>query len=124
MGSISGMLGSMSRKCHCWDNSVAESFFGSLKMERVFDSTYRTREEARRYIYDYIEMFYNTKKRRHSYLGYLSPKDFEKMVALRKQPKKNVHFYLTTSSAGSHDKLDICILVSGTTGSADYRKKA
>ena len=63
--------------------SVAESFFGSLKMERVFDSPYRTREEARRDIVDYIEMFYNT-KRRHSYLGYLSPKDFEKMMALKK----------------------------------------
>jgi len=77
------MFSSMSRKGDCWDNSVAESFFGSLKMERVFDSTYRTREEARRDIVDYIEMFYNT-KRRHSYLGYLSPKDFEKMMALKK----------------------------------------
>lgn len=77
------MLSSMSRKGDCWDNSVAESFFGSLKMERVFDSPYRTREEARRDIVDYIEMFYNT-KRRHSYLGYLSPKDFEKMMALKK----------------------------------------
>jgi putative transposase len=77
------ILSSMSRKGDCWDNSVAESFFGSLKMERVFDSTYRTREEARRDIVDYIEMFYNT-KRRHSYLGYLSPKDFEKMMAFKK----------------------------------------
>ena len=62
------MLSSMSRKGDCWDNSVAESFFGSLKTERVFDSAYRTREDARRDIVDYIEMFYNT-KRRHSYLG-------------------------------------------------------
>ena len=78
-----GMLSSMSRKGDCWDNSVAESFFGSLKIERVFDSVYRTRAEARRGIVDYIEMFYNS-KRRHSYLGYLSPKEFEKKMALRK----------------------------------------
>ncbi len=77
------MLSSMSRKGDCWDNSVAESFFGSLKIERVFDSVYRTREEARRDIVDYIEMFYNS-KRRHSYLGYLSPKEFEKQMALKK----------------------------------------
>lgn len=53
-----GMISSMSRKGNCWDNAVAESFFGSLKTERVFFSNYRTREEARRDIVDYIEMFY------------------------------------------------------------------
>jgi transposase InsO family protein len=77
------MLSSMSGKGDCWDNSVVESFFGSLKVERVFDSVYRTRAEARRDIVDYIEMFYNS-KRRHSYLDYLSPKEFEKQMALRK----------------------------------------
>jgi len=77
------MLSSMSRKGNCWDNSVAESFFGSLKIERVFDATYSTREEARRDIVDYIEMWYNS-RRRHSYLGYLSPKEFEKMMAMKK----------------------------------------
>ena len=76
------MKSSMSRKGNCWD-SVAESFFGSLKTERVFDTVYKTREQARRDIVDYIEMFYNS-KRRHSYLGYLSPADFEKMMALKK----------------------------------------
>ena len=78
-----GMLSSMSRKGDCWDNSVVESFFGSLKIERVFDENYSTREEARRDIVDYIEMFYNS-KRRHSYLGYLSPKEFEKKMAMKK----------------------------------------
>ena len=73
----------MSRKGDCWDNSVAESFFGTLKVERVFDSIYQTREEAKRDIVDYIEMFYNN-KRRHSYLGYLSPKEFEKMMSMKK----------------------------------------
>ena len=62
----------MSRTGNCWDNAVAESFFGSLKTERIFFNNYKTREEARRDIFDYIEIFYNN-KRRHSYLGYLSP---------------------------------------------------
>ena len=78
-----GILSNMSRKRDCWDNSVAESFFGSLKTERVFDIVYSTRDEARRDIIDYIEMFYNS-KRRHSYLDYLSPKDFEKMMEMEK----------------------------------------
>jgi putative transposase len=78
-----GMISSMSRKGDCWDNSVAESFFSTLKIEHVFDSVYRTREVARAEIIDYIEMFYNS-KRRHSYLGYLSPMDFEKMAVLKK----------------------------------------
>lgn len=77
------MLSSMSRKGNCWDNAVAESFFGSLKTERVFFSSYKTREEARRDIVDYIEMFYNS-NRRHSYLGYVSPKEFEKLWLLKK----------------------------------------
>ncbi len=78
-----GMICSMSRKGDCWDNAVAESFFGSLKTERVFFSNYKTREEARGDIVDYIEMFYNS-KRLHSYLGYLSPMEFEKRWLLKK----------------------------------------
>lgn len=78
-----GLLSSMSRRGDCWDNSVAESFFGSLKIERIFDSVYKTRKEARKDIIDYIEMFYNS-KRRHSYLGYLSPMDFEKLSVMKK----------------------------------------
>jgi len=70
------MMSSMSRKGNCWDNAVAESFFGSLKTERVYFTNYKTREEGRRDVVDYIEMFYNS-KRRHSYLGYLSPMAFE-----------------------------------------------
>lgn len=74
---------SMSRKGDCWDNSVAESFFGSLKTERIFGSSYLTRKQAKQDVIDYIEMFYNS-KRRHSYLGYLSPNDFEKEMELKK----------------------------------------
>lgn len=78
-----GMISSMSRKGDCWDNAVAESFFGSLKTERVFFATYNTREEARNDIVDYLEMFYNS-RRRHSYLEYHSPAEFEKTYQLRK----------------------------------------
>jgi putative transposase len=77
------MISSMSRKGDCWDNSVAESFFGSLKTERVFFSNHRTRDAAKRDIVDYIEMFYNS-RRHHSYLGYVSPRQFEEMRLLEK----------------------------------------
>jgi len=68
---------SMSRTGNCWDNAVAESFFSLLKRERVNRTKYRTRDEARADIFDYIEIFYNS-KRRHGYLGQISPVDFEK----------------------------------------------
>lgn len=77
-----GMRSSMSRKGDCWDNAVAESFFGRLKNDCVPSVGFRTRDEARREIVDYIEMFYNS-NRRHSYLGYLTPKGFEEKMALR-----------------------------------------
>lgn len=77
------MISSMSRKGNCWDNAVAESFFGSLKTERVFFSSYATRDAARQDVVDYIEMFYNS-RRRHSYLDYMSPKDYEKKWFLKK----------------------------------------
>lgn len=67
-----GMQASMSRKGNCWDNAPMESFFNSLKNERVFHEDYATREEAKRDLFDYIEAFYN-RKRRHSSLAYQSP---------------------------------------------------
>jgi putative transposase len=73
-----GAVSSMSRKGNCFDNAPAESFFGSLKTERVHFAHYRTREEAKLDIVDYIEMFYNS-RRFHSYLGYVSPRQFEAM---------------------------------------------
>ena len=72
-----GFLGSMSRKGDCWDNSVVESFFGSLKQERVHWENYQTRYEAQQDILDYIVMFYN-RTRLHSTLDYCSPVDFER----------------------------------------------
>jgi len=73
---LRGITCSMSRRGDCWDNAVAESFFATLKLELVYLCVFRTRAEARAAIFDYIEAFYN-RKRRHSYLGYLSPIDFE-----------------------------------------------
>ena len=70
------MLCSMSRKGDCWDNAVVESFFSSLKTERVHYRLYRSPDDARRDIFDHIEVFYN-RVRLHSTLGYLSPADFE-----------------------------------------------
>jgi putative transposase len=67
---------SMSRRGNCWDNAVAESFFSSLKKERIKKRIYKTRDIAKAEIYDYIEMFYN-RSRRHSYLSGVSPETFE-----------------------------------------------
>lgn len=70
-----GMICSMSRKGDPWDNAVMESFFGSLKTELIHHKHYKTRDEARRDIFEYIEIFYN-RVRLHSALGYLSPVQF------------------------------------------------
>jgi len=72
-----GIQCSMSRKGDCWDNAVAESFFHTLKVELIHGKTCNTRQEAKAAIFEYIEGFYN-RQRRHSYLGYLSPDEYEK----------------------------------------------
>lgn len=71
---------SMSRKGECLDNAVAESFFGSLKNELVYNEDYKTRSQARQSIFKYIEVFYN-RKRRHAFLNYMTPVDYEKKYA-------------------------------------------
>ena len=71
-----GMLQSMSRKGDCWDNAVAESFFSSLKNELTWHRTFQNRDEARRAIFDYIELFYN-RHRLHQTLDYVSPIRYE-----------------------------------------------
>ena len=76
-----GVTCSMSRAGNCWDNAAMESFFSSLKTERTARKTYRLRDEARADVFDYIECFYNP-RRRHSTLGYLSPIAFEEQEAL------------------------------------------
>ena len=79
-----GIKGSMSRKGDCWDNAVVESFFGSLKQERVQWRNYQTRYEAQQDILNYITMFYNS-HRLHSYLGYVSPNDYERKLTEMKK---------------------------------------
>ena len=76
-----GFIASMSRKGDCWDNAVAESFFGTLRAELVDHEQYATRAAAATSIVDYIANFYNV-ERRHSYLGYLNPIEFELRFAM------------------------------------------
>lgn len=71
-----GMVHSMSRKACCWDNAVAESFFGTLKQELVYHCRFKTREEAKSAIFEYIEVFYN-RFRLHSTLNYRTPESVE-----------------------------------------------
>jgi putative transposase len=71
----------INRKRDCYDNAVAESFLHTLKTEEVGDQVHATREDVRRAVIDYIEMFYNS-RRLHSFLGYVCPKDFEKKLSL------------------------------------------
>ena len=71
-----GIVMSLSRPGNCWDNAVAESFFATLKVELVYEARWLTRAAAERALFDYIEVFYNG-QRRHSSLGYLSPRAFE-----------------------------------------------
>ena len=74
-----GLVSSMSRRGNCYDNAVVESFFHSLKTERIRRRIYVSREEARQDIFEYIEVFYN-RKRRHSFNQYRSPVEFEQLT--------------------------------------------
>jgi putative transposase len=76
-----GLACSMSRSGNCWDNAAMESFFSSLKTERTARMLYHTRDQAKADVFDYIERFYNP-RRRHSTLGYLSPMEFERQAEL------------------------------------------
>jgi len=80
-------VGSMSKKGDCWDNAVAESFFHTLKVELVHRNRFKTRDEAKRKIFEYVEMYYN-RRRAHSTLGNLSPFEYERQAVLSLQ---NVH---------------------------------
>ena len=76
---LAGIIASMSRKGNCYDNAHVESFFHSLKTELVYRRNFKTREEAKRAIFEWIETWYN-RERRHSALGYMSPADYEKLA--------------------------------------------
>jgi putative transposase len=75
---------SMSRRGNCHDNAVAESFFNLLKRDRIRRRVYKTREDARRDVFDYIEMFYNP-KRKHARNGMLSPVEFERQQKMKQE---------------------------------------
>ncbi len=79
--SLAGATQSMSGTGNCYDNAVTETFFHSLKTELMFDQVFKTREEAKSAIFEYIEIYYN-RKRRHSTLGYCSPVKFEQYYEL------------------------------------------
>lgn len=72
------MIQSMSRAGDCYDNAITETFFGTLKTELIYFEEYLLRDEARRSIFEYIEVFYN-RQRRHSALGYMTPAEFEQI---------------------------------------------
>lgn len=72
-------VGSMSRKGDCWDNAVAESFFHTLKVELIHRNKFKTRDEAKRKIFEYVEVYYN-RRRAHSTLGNLSPFEYERRM--------------------------------------------
>lgn len=74
---------SMSRKGNCWDNAVAESFFKTIKTEMVYHEDFRTRNQAGQAIFEYIEVWYN-RRRRHSKLAYLTPKEFQEKIIKEK----------------------------------------
>lgn len=80
-----GLVCSMSRRANCWDNAVAESFFATVKVELAHDARWETRAAARLALFEYIEVFYNG-QRRHSALGYLSPRAFERQQRTQQQP--------------------------------------
>ncbi len=73
----------MSSTGNCYDNAAMESFFRSLKIECIQGLTYQSREQARSDLFDWIERWYNRRKQ-HSYLGYVSPEEFEKKAAMSK----------------------------------------
>ena len=74
-----GIIQSMSRKGNCWDNAVAESFFKTLKAELIYHNKYQTKQEAALSIFEYIETFYNT-KRRHKHLNNLTILEYQKSI--------------------------------------------
>ena len=78
------VLQSMSRKGNCWDNAVAESFFKTLKSEMVYHKRFLTKEQAKLEIFDYIEVWYN-RKRRHSAIDYFTPCEYEKMLSKKRE---------------------------------------
>ncbi len=83
------LTSSMSGTGCCYDNAACESFFGTLKVELINDENYRTREEAKSSTFEYIEAYYNT-KRKHSTINYKTPREFEYMMKSQLQKCPNL----------------------------------
>jgi len=79
------IIQSMSRRANCWDNAVAESFFHSLKTELFYQESLKNKAKTNEMLFEYIEIFYN-RKRRHSYTNYLSPSNFEEKMLQTEMP--------------------------------------
>jgi len=77
---------SMSRKGDCYDNAIIESFWGTIKGECIQEVVFSTHKEAKEALFEYIEVFYN-RRRRHSYLGYISPSEHEEMWECKNRTK-------------------------------------
>jgi len=92
-----GITASMSRKGNCWDNAPVESFFGTLKTECVPDERYESHIQARSSLFEYIETFYN-RKRRHSSLGYISPIVYEQQGTKQEEEKDDLIVDVTLTS--------------------------
>ena len=97
---------SMSRRGNCHDNVVAESFLNLLKRERVRWRTYKTREDTRRDVFDYIEMFYNP-KRKHVRNGMLSPVEFERRQKMKAEGVRKTRGY--SKPQGTHGSFQRCL---------------
>ena len=92
-----GITASMSRKGNCWDNAPTESFFGTLKTECAERKQYENHAQARSSLFEYIETFYN-RKRRHSSLGYVSPVAYEQQGKQQKEEKNVLPVEITLTS--------------------------
>ena len=92
-----GITASMSRKGNCWDNAPVESFFGTLKTECAERKRYESHAQARSSLFEYIETFYN-RKRRHSSLGYLSPVAYEQQRKQQEEEKNVLTVDVTLTS--------------------------
>jgi putative transposase len=100
-----GLRPSMSRRGNCYDNAVTESFFGTLKTELVHHESYATREAARQSLFEYIEVFYN-RRRRHSSLGYVSPLEYEQKLTCGAEAVRRSEADAALQEACTHELRD------------------
>jgi transposase InsO family protein len=110
-----GLQPSMSRRGNCYDNAVTESFFGTLKTELVHHERYATREAARQNLFEYIEVFYN-RRRRHSSLGYVSPLEYEQNPLVSAHAVRRTEADAVLRESSAHELRDRARPGKGLTG--------